>query len=524
MTLKNFHSEARIEVTHNHVRKYFGLTNDSDFLLLSISEFISIEPQKFYDDGACRFFLEYFRKSYNESPEVLIEAFNLNWNELGLAFESLKTVNLTSAEDSKMWRINDWDRAVLISQTLLARYVTILDSTYNHFIYPIAHYQRVKRGKSLEKLDLYQRMEEIKLLQGDFILPGISTTIRNGISHGHVTFNADEVMFESRGQKVTESYTSFIRRCDDVLDLTNGLALAYLLFLNEKKEHLSTNGYPLRLLVQELRLMVNNRRWVVEACLPGTFGSSNDSQLWVFAKHKDADLNSIQYNCCLTASELLKLGATEKRFFISLKSFSGGPGWCSILTEHLKELLDEKEPTGKPIDNIYFKQSKFNPHWLRWFRIRQNLFLEYYNASKLARKFSHQKYWFHVHHTHRLGWRKRVSVDVIIRADVTKSAFRSNLGSMLRIAKKNANRKLGIFSLLRWMPTTYLEVSCFDRPYRPSRMQSFGLGGGRLATIKRSHERGGQIVDLWESTIEVVKGVRIAWNNNSKFASDEAQL
>ena len=91
--------------------------------------------------------------------------------------------------------------------------------------------------------------------------------MRNGIAHGGVTYSSDLIQYQDKkgNRKQLDTY-EIIRRFDNLLDVCNGLLLAFSIFMltrDDERYELPTN-----LLVDELMAATTTPYWSVVGCLP----------------------------------------------------------------------------------------------------------------------------------------------------------------------------------------------------------------------------------------------------------------
>jgi hypothetical protein len=207
-------------------------------------------------------------------------------------------------------------------------YLKLLESVLYPLIYLIAYQSRVKRGKSTEKLDIYNCVEELRNTIYESFTITYDNTIRNGIAHGGITYNKDEISFIDKEKRVEITYRDFLSKDHDLIDNCNAIILAINIFYIKDID--SGIIIPKELMIEELKAETNSPWWNIEGSLDSTI-INGESQLMIFARPNTTDINKIRYTTVMTGILAEYYAPGYKRYFISLKSPVCLPGWAAFV-------------------------------------------------------------------------------------------------------------------------------------------------------------------------------------------------
>ena len=204
---------------------------------------------------------------------------------------------------------------------------------------PVAHFSRLDRGKSTEGLDVWSVKEELKGQPTECLIAPYRHIIRNGIGHGGITFLQNEISYrDKKGIEETFGTAFVIRVCDDLLDTCNGLAAALKVFFLVSR----SRGYtpPRELLVEELQEETATPWWTIEGCVESEVAGK--PQLIVYAR-PDSRYYSKVYWSAIQSGILAEFFAPGyDRYFLSLHSSKGWPGWAVFDGKKLRKLRESE--------------------------------------------------------------------------------------------------------------------------------------------------------------------------------------
>jgi len=148
--------------------------------------------------------------------------------------------------------------------------------------------------------------------------------VRNGIAHGGVTYTSNKVEYKTRNNVVVLSPTEMVQLADDLLDVCNGLALAFKVFLLASGAPASE--LPRELWFQELQAAVRAPFWEIEACLIATIAQG--TQLNVYVSADTGSYENARFFALHTAVVAEQLAPGFGRYFLSLRAVGGLQGWA----------------------------------------------------------------------------------------------------------------------------------------------------------------------------------------------------
>ena len=277
------------EELHNYKRKKinleFPILNNSNHAYLSIWEYLSGIPERFYNETACRDILNFLNNIREKEPSYLVKI--LNGNEFqSMGFKSLNEINSLKFHDMAI-PSNEYDLMRFCNNHIHPNYLKLVEGVYSNLIFPIGVYHRIERGKRLEGFDIYNRVEELKMTTlFKYLSDPYNHTIRNAIAHGKVVFKHNDISYKDRDEEFVLSYRDTINLFDDILDISNGLSLGFCLFYFTNLEFLEKHDImiPLPIMIEELKAETNATGWKIRGYLESET-IDNRSQLIIFAKN-----------------------------------------------------------------------------------------------------------------------------------------------------------------------------------------------------------------------------------------------
>ena len=336
------------------------LLNASDAKFLSLKEYITDRPQKFYNKQVYKDYLNFVTKFKNENPKNLSEILHASEYELNIAIKSLNDINEEKNHDVFV-PDNNIETIQFIENNIHFNYLKLIEAVYHKFILLIAIENRVQRNKPTEGLDIFNCVEEIQKTDFQYITECYNNTIRNGIAHGGITYKESDTVYKGKKGKAYEITTKeIIRKFDDLLDICNGLALALKVFIIINRDFFQSNNLliPKQFLIQELKAQSNAPRWKVVDCLENVI-MDNKKQLNIFTENSLLGLEEVNYYAFRTAVIAEYFASGYDRYFFSLKSKYSLPGWAgfdgAILKRERKKNTDDLTGyTGVLEDNLLF--------------------------------------------------------------------------------------------------------------------------------------------------------------------------
>jgi len=115
-----------------------------------------------------------------------------NHSELDHALKSLDEINKIFWHDTDITS-DEYDFFRFCESEINPAYLTLTEGVYGVLIHMNASINRIHRGKSIDGLDIYNRVEEIKKTDLEFISSCYCNTTRNSIAHGSVKCSHTEI-------------------------------------------------------------------------------------------------------------------------------------------------------------------------------------------------------------------------------------------------------------------------------------------------------------------------------------------
>lgn len=486
---------------------------------LSLRKFLDGVPEQFFDTISFEVMAKWLNERNMTNPTELQSYFSSHSVAVNSALAQLSEINRYDWHDREAEQSSDYETTRLIDQKIHPSYLRLCEA----FVAPIlripAFFSRVDRSKGTDKLDLYDIALELKDSPFRHAIGLYNQTVRNGIGHGGVEFFSDEVEYtDKKRNSHSVFFSDILRNFDDLLDASNGFALAISVFLIGKQK----NGYelPVQISTEELRARTKSPFWEIEACIPSTIDSGR--QLNIYARPKSRDYRKIHYSTFQSGILAERFAPGYERYFVSMRTPIALPGFASFDGGKLRDLRERDCPlenySGVLNDNLVF----YAPH------LRLPAFLG--PLSTLASSVSvnlpealtatreregRPKIAVREAKIHQNRWSAVLNARVILDADNdemicdTLRATRRQIVSMaLQRGRKNCSR----FSQVRYLPLGFAKIFIYRRNFRRQRLNGFGLGKDLICTIQS--KRIGRISppDIIGSTIQEVGNYRIAWN------------
>lgn len=528
-----FEDDAMTRDLHNYHKgiildKFPCLSSVSDAKYLSLKEYVTDAPQKFYDTGVFELYLNFLLKLKNDSPQTLVELFNDRKFSLDLGVKSLESINQLDIHDPALPK-EYLDKIRYLQNTIHFNYLSLLESSFHAFIYLLAAHRRISRNKSLQGLDVYNCVEELKSSEFSMIVKSYNNIIRNGIAHGDIQYNDNDIIYKARGEQKEATVQEMVTLFDDTVDVCNALCLALKMFVIMNHDFLIENEVhiPRTLLLQELKSQANTPYWVIEDCLEMNFNIMERKQLNIYC------YNSLQYYSEVNLQAFRTAVMTEyfspgyDRYFIYLKSkYSKCAGWAAYDGNILKSgrLKGNDAPldyVGVLEDDLLYFIPKINmPKWThkfsymaRWVKI--TFPLHFHSINK-------RQYIIRNSNSHRRGARivindPRVYVSIQDAKELV-SFIRQNHRHIIKSCIRNA-KKQSKFLFARFLKTEYIRVSLYDKDFRKRTFDGLGLSENLIGTIEFNASKKIKTIDILGGIPEQHGQYRIVWNSKWRALS-----
>jgi hypothetical protein len=352
-----------------------------------------------------------------------------------------------------------------------------------------------------------------------FLAEKYCNTTRNAIAHGSVKFLHRDIEFRDKKKTITNTHSEYLKRFDSVLDVCNGLALAYKIFFFK---NITNVKIPKQVFLEELYAQTEAPWWRIEGCLESEI-RGNNSQLVIFIKPETRDYGKVQMSAIWTAILAERYASGYKRYFLSMRSPIAYQGFAAFDGGVLKNKRESKvsiweEYSGILEDDLiswvpFIKLPKFinkmNTYFLslKLFFITQRLLRTINCGIELHSRNAK---------IHRNGWRVVLNADVVIESNekISTSDVKNIGNKLISIALKAARKQLPLYSFVRYLPLGYARVSLFNKDYRCKHLESFGLLKELIGTVKLQKIMRIKSPDLLGSSTEHAGRLSYAWNRS----------
>lgn len=322
---------------------------------LSLFRYINESPYKYYSENSFKLYYQFLNDELKNNRNDFKKILNSKNHETNNSIQNLNIINNETWHE-KIENVDDYNKMLFFDLKINQTYPKLLESVLYPLIYLIAYQLRIKRGKNTEKLDIYNCVEELKNTIYEPLTITYDNTIRNGIAHGGITYNKDEIKFIDKKKEVRITYRNFLRKVDDLIDNCNAIILSVKLFYIRNT---STGIFiPKQLMLEELKAETNSPWWKVEGCLESTI-INNESQLMIFARPNTTDIKKVYYSTVMTGILAEYYAPGYKRYFVSLKSPICLPGWARFDGDLMKEKRLKKASTFEEYKGIIIEDLIF---------------------------------------------------------------------------------------------------------------------------------------------------------------------
>ncbi|MFW6282374.1 MAG: hypothetical protein ACOC1O_06295 [bacterium] len=499
------------------------LESKKEAKFLSLKEYIQVRPQKFYNKNIYKDYFSFLNSFKDNNPKNLKELYNDNVHELNIAIKSLNEINRLNIHD--IFEPDDSIKTIrFIENNIHFNYLKLIEAVYHKYILFIAYLNRINRGKSIEGLDIYNCVEELKKTSFRYITTCYDNTIRNGIAHGGITYKDNDTIYKGKRGKSNEIRTKrIVRMFDDMLDICNGLALSFKLFLIINRDFFNKNklDIPKEFLIQELKAQANAPRWEIVDCLENII-KDNKRQLNIFVNNSLLDFQEVNYYGLRTAVLAEYFARDFDRYFIYLNSKYSLPGFAAYNGQilHKGRLYGDNDINkykGVLEDNLLFFIPRLKvPNIIRklinlWIIGRSLMFIYFRTFLKKYR--------------YREAKLFRRNFSIIINdssiyilteyRDQIITIIRNDFRKIVRYTSRKSKKELKLF-IYRLLPTKYIKVNIYDQDLRKRHLRGSGLIESLVCSIMVNKSSKIKNVDFVGGIPEQYGKYRIVWNKNWK--------
>lgn len=500
----------------------------SDSNILSFVDYIENSPQKFYSVKAYQFYLNLLVDLKISNSELLKQFITENQNTINRAATSLNEINKKPIHDVFL-PDGDLQLYQFIDKEMHYNYLRLLEGAYFVYISLIAKQSRTKRGKRLEGLDLFNCVQEIEK-STSFIAKAYNNTIRNGIAHGSVIFQDNNLIYtDKKGNSEKLSKREAVKKFDYLVDICNGLTLAFQAFIFTNLEFFDENSIsiPQSILLRELKFQSDGPAWEVIATSE-SITIDDRSQLMIYVENFFRDYNKVQFNSFRTAYLAAKFTNNYDRIFLHLDSKHssfGRNGWAAFDGKRMKENILNNSSlesyTGIMENNgvmflpkiklprILYKVGSF----LMSMKIILPLTLKEHFENVSPNPFLVRE--TRIHSKGKFAVVQDPSV--VVKDDFAfelETLIRTNFKKIIRRVKKHSRQECSRISILRYLPIKYIRVFVYQENKRVRALRNSGLISELICTIEVNTTKRIKTIDIIGGTPEQHGEYRIVWNQN----------
>jgi len=495
---------------------------------LSLKEYITNRPQKFYCKKTLEGYLSFLVNLSSENSDLLISTYKEYEHELDISIKTLNDINSLIFHDL-LEPDNNIESILFVEKHIHFNYVKLIEAVYHKFLLFIAYQQRTLRDKPTSGLNIYNCVEEIKDTDFLYVTHCYENTIRNGIAHGGITYKENDTIYKGKKGSPYEIRTKrIIRMFDDLLDVCNGFSLAFKVFIITQRDFFQDNNLqiPKNFLLQELKAQANAPKWEVIDCLESEIMDGR-KQLNIFTKNSLLEHQEVNYYAFRTAVFAEYFANGFDRYFFSLKSKYSLSGWAGYKGEILKRerlrnnnRLEAYE--GVLEENLLyfvpnFKVPKIIIKTIRFFSIlKMTLPIEYHKSTNYQLE---RRYYLRDTKPFRRGFS-------IIINDPSLYITTENKDSIIELIRKDY-KKITRYAIRkskkamphwwhRFLRTSYIRVTVYDRDLRKRQLRSSGLIDSLVCSITINKSQKIKNIDFIGGRLEEKGKYRIVWNGKWK--------
>lgn len=495
------------------------LTSCRHSLFLSLKRYLDGVPERFYTESNFNIIQSFLTNEQKNDQKRLTKKLNQKIELFDKAFVYLTEINNGYWHDLHE-NIFNYGFIRFCDSALHPAYLKLIEGILYPFILILAEYSRENRGKSIDGLDVFNCVEELKNSPYATLISGYNNILRNGIAHGGVIYRDKENKYsDKRGNDLIVDHRNLLKKIDNLVDTCNAIALSIKLFYSV---NLNSNiQTPRQFMVEELQAITRCPWWEIEGCLPSE--AMGKSQLNIYVKPKSRDYNKVHYLSFLTGVLSENFQPGFDRYFVSLRADHSWPGWAAFDGKKLKDARNKNNPTledykGVLEENLVFFVPNFKlPRILGKLDSFRQSFLIHIPLvfEDMRNQLSKIKIYTRESKIHRNGWRLVLNASLIFESpedeDIHENCKKS-CKRMIKKALKHAKTQSKHSSLIRYLPLGYARISVFRKDFRVRKLTNFGLGSDLIGTVEFKKIKRINAPDILGSTIEKYKKYRIAWN------------
>lgn len=482
-------------------------------------------PWRFFDRDTAQNTLRVLGEIRATDDRLLLSFFNERHGEFEIALRSLDEINRSPFHDRDWWSLGDLEQIRDIRELIHPAYLQLCEGVLKTLLHPIAVFQRRSGGSMSETFKADERIEAAKKAGVSSFEP-FESVIRNAIAHGRVKFAKDAIEYRNIGtpdekiRRTTPSET--LRLFEDLLDICNGLAVAYrLLVLLDKQLLFSESArIPPALVFPEVQLQLNTVGWHVRDYLEFEYGNGErDLNLFVTSSYFD------DHKTCLSviraATFASRFMPSFDRCYVRLDRRGRIGGWGLFDTAKVRELLQRGINDGPSYLSAVPDGGFIIFPWSRYYRVFGPFRLigslaEVLLTSWPALRAQVQRP--EVRHARTVSKQTYacVTATTVLHIGDLQTAMNfvaNNVRSLLRAAVKAGWRQPETSSWLRWLPVGNVQVDVLRTDRRRRQLVSSGVDDANLlCRIVRKTRGQIPITPLYGSIAQDFGDAKVFWN------------
>ncbi|MEC7277663.1 MAG: hypothetical protein VXV96_15185 [Bdellovibrionota bacterium] len=487
----------------------------------SLFRYLSKIPDRFF----CRetfFEVNIFFDNYLQNNEALLcDTFYKYKNEISIGLNSLFEINSLDFHERAI-EYSDAETFYFLDTKLHPTLLKLVEGAFSNLILPISAFLRLNRSKSLDGLDIYNCVAELKKANLNKTIQEYSNTIRNSIAHGSVKFNVNEIVYADKKNSETLAIYDVIRKFDKFIDICNGLSLAVILFHSKclSKDLNSDEKLIKGLAEQDLKHVLKSPGWEVDRVLESET-TNQEKQLNIFVKNKSFGFNKVNFHSMRTGVITEKYISGYDRYFVHIKSKFNKVGWDILEGDKLhRNRIDHENGLERYSDVRGDGGFFFWPFKIPRIIFKAETLLYSFHSAKVHFLREWRKAFPRFHHLrkysiHRNGFFSVAHASILLLGTDEEKEVETIGNQLKKIMKgttKEVKRKYSFFSLLRYLPVGYMKINVYNRDFRERQLGVNGLPKELICTVLKQRIKRIKEIDIIGGTPEVVGNYRIVWN------------
>lgn len=524
MKIRSPYTETQIQYKTQQILKAFPiLKNSSCNDYISVYQYISHTPERFYNKDIFTLFLDWLNKTDLESRDSLWTYFERHSKSISNAIRNLNQINELNIHDEDIQGKDDYNLLEIIDNSIHPNYLRLVEGVYYPLIHVIAYISRISRNSKVDDLDVFQSVEEIKKQCPELVIltKPYQHIIRNGIAHGGVEYQNNEIKYtDKKGNSELFYYRDIINFFDELLDYCNAMVLALKIFFVMQYK----NGYqlPLAFLIDELKAQTENKWLEVNNCI-STMIRHNDSQLVIYAFVKTTDILKVKYFLLQTVNLAETLMPGYERYFITFRSNCVYPGCCAFNGVKLAAArLSKNEDFKLFIDAIdescvllkskikypafIYKIDSFIESFAIQFKIRK---------TELKRLLNNVNIEITNYEIHKNKMHSVINADIVFnssnKTEVTE-CIRNYCKTIVRKVYNQRMKRKYCNTIVKLLPLGFARISVYSTLMRKRTYNNYGLGEELICVIQYKKLSRIRCLSIFDAEIETHGLYRIEWN------------